>query len=180
MKQNTHFAAFLRGINVGGHHKVPMATLRQAFEQVGAGQVRTLLNSGNVVFEGANHTAEQWQSLLESHLAQVFGFAIPTIVIEKSELAALLAQNPFGGVALHPQLRLYVSFLKKSPERVLALPYHSPDGAFQITHISDKIIYSVLDLSQSSTPKGMDELEKLFGNEMTTRNWNTMLKMMEM
>lgn len=59
------------------------------------------------------------------------------------------------------------------------VPYISEDKAFQIISIRDKTILSALDLSVTSTPKGMDDLEKLFGKNITTRNWNTIRRIVD-
>lgn len=170
---------FLRGINVGGHHKMRMAELRNKLTEIGCENVRTLLNSGNVVFETKQTNIHDLESKIESHLSQSFNFPIPLILRTKIEIADLVFKNPFETIPFHKDLRLYVSFLKDEPKIELPLPWNSKDKSYQIIAISNRTICSILDLSATKTPKGMDELEKLFGKNITTRNWNTIVKIVD-
>lgn len=181
MTTKQSLVALLRGINVGGHHKVPMADLKKMLQSTGLENVRTLLNSGNVVFETtASQHIEGLQDHIETHLSQAFGFPIPVILKEKNILADLLAQDPFNGIVVHKDIRLYISFLKNDPAIQLNTPWLSKDGTYQILSVENKMICSVLDLSTTQTPKGMDELEKLFGKDITTRNLNTIQKIVDL
>jgi len=74
------YVAFLRGINVGGHHKVPMADLRKELEKLGFENVETLLNSANIIFEAISDYEENLEKKISAHLEKSFGFPIPTIV----------------------------------------------------------------------------------------------------
>lgn len=167
---------FLRGINVGGHHKVPMAELRDKLTEMGCYNVRTLLNTGNFVFEAKQTNIQDLEHKIESFLSQSFGFPIPVILRNRKEISALVDKNPFVTINVHKDIRLYVSFLKSAPEIELTVPYFSDDKTYKIISIQNKTILSVLDLSTTNTPKGMDDLEKLFGKCITTRNWNTVKK----
>lgn len=173
--KHTKLIALLRGINVGGHHKVPMAELRKEMENLGFSNVVTLLNTGNIIFE-AQETAD-FEAKIEAHLQKVFGFPIPVLLRSFEEISAVAESNPFKGVEVTESIRLYVSFLKNEPKNKLSLPYHSKDESFRIIEIRGKTIFSVLDLSKGKTVKGMDDLEKNFGKEITTRNWNTIIKL---
>ncbi|MCU0339175.1 MAG: DUF1697 domain-containing protein [Spirosomaceae bacterium] len=180
MNSKTTLIAFLRGINVGGRHKVPMPELRKTLIGMGFENIRTLLNSGNVVFDTAREDTWAIEEEIENHLSGVFAFPIPVIVCPKTALVDLVAANPFANQVVNENTRLYVSFLKSPPLFSLTTPWFSKDKTYQILSVDDKIICSVLDLSSTQTSKGMDELEKLFGKAITTRNWNTVLKVIEM
>lgn len=171
--------AFLRGINVGGHHKVPMASLREVLNELNCKNVKTLLNSGNIVFDTHEKDIQALEIKIEKHLAKSFGFPIPVILRKKTEILQLVDKDPFKNVSVNKNIRLYVSFLKHSPESTLTLPYTSKDNAFRILSLENKTILSVLDLSISNTTKGMDDLEKHFGKHITTRNWNTIEKIIQ-
>lgn len=170
---------FLRGINVGGHHKVPMAALRDKLHEIGCNNVRTLLNSGNFVFETKQTGIQTLEQKIEKSISSHFGFSIPVILRTRKEICDLVDENLFEPVNLHKDIRLYVSFLKEAPKLQPTVPYISEDKAFQIISIRDKTILSALDLSVTSTPKGMDDLEKLFGKNITTRNWNTIRRIVD-
>ncbi|MEL7835128.1 DUF1697 domain-containing protein [Fodinibius sp. Rm-B-1B1-1] len=167
------YIALLRGINVGGYHKVPMADLRKEMKALGYTNVQTLLNSGNIIFDGDRDEEEKIGRKIGRHLENVFGFSIPVLVRTKETFSALYNADPFEDVEVTDDIRLYVSFLKEVPQNQLNLPWISEDESFQIIAIRDKEVCSVLDLSVAKTPKGMDALEQLFGKEITTRNWNT-------
>lgn len=151
--------AFLRGINVGGHHKVPMATLRHVFTDMGFESVSTLLNSGNVRFESAETDLPALEQRLEARLKEAFGFPIPVMIRTAESLRALVDESPFALIlseAKDPDIRLYITF----------------------TRAGDNIP-SVVDLRDSRTVKTMEELERSLGKDITTRNWNTVLKMVK-
>ncbi|SHJ07084.1 Uncharacterized conserved protein, DUF1697 family [Tangfeifania diversioriginum] len=168
------YVALLRGINVGGHHKVPMAELRTEMEQMGFKKINTILNSGNIIFTGPPKEESRLEADIALHLEKVFGFSIPVRVRNAGEILALTAANPFKDIEVTRDLRLYVSFLKEVPENKLALPWVSEDKSFRIVNIRGKEVCSVLDVSVTKTPKGMELLEQFFGGDITTRNWNTL------
>ena len=170
------YVAFLRGINVGGHHKVPMAELRKELEQLGFEKVITLLNSGNIIFETNPSDIKTLEKTISGHLEKAFGFLIPTIIRKSETIDQLLTDDPFKAIQLTKDIRLYVSFLKDEVLSNIELPWTSPDASFKIIRVSDKIIFSVLDLSVSKTTKAMEALENTFGSDITTRNWNTIVR----
>ena len=173
VKSMQKFVAFLRGINVGGHHKVPMADLRRTLGRLGLEDVQTLLNSGNVIFATEQRDVAHLENTISSDLARTFGFSIPVIVRPAKSIQQLYAKNPFAGIVVTKDIRLYVTFMKKKVEFGLALPWTSDDGSYKIIDVRDDIVLSVLDLSRSKTPKAMEALEKMFGKDVTTRNWKT-------
>lgn len=172
----TKYIALLRGINVGGHHKVPMAELKTKMAQWGYKNVITLLNSGNIVFESDETEAEEVESSLQSQLENHFGFSIPVICVNANEISNLVSDNPFEGGEINENIRLYLTFLREKPVTVKFSEKGSEDG-FKIIETRGRIIVSVLDLSISKTVKGMEQLEKLYGKNITTRNYNTILKL---
>ncbi len=87
------YAAFLRGINVGGSHKVKMADLKICLESLGLTEVKTYINSGNVLFNSSDQQTDLVDSI-EAKLFATFGFKIPTIVRTQMELKTLLEALP--------------------------------------------------------------------------------------
>jgi len=172
----TKLVGLLRGINVGGHHKVPMAELKTLLNQLGCENVKTILNSGNILFETKKKDSAGLERIIEMALRDNFGFPIPVILIPHKQINELVNEDPFANVEIHKNIRLYVSFLKEPSTTKLKLPYSSNDKAFTIIGVRDKFIVSVLDITTSNTPKGLEDLEKLFGKNITTRNWNTIEK----
>lgn len=145
------FIGFLRGINVGGHHKLPMQDLRDKLGELGCEHVKTILNSGNFVFESHKKDIQELEQKMEDALSNSFGFPVPVILRSREEVLDLVSQNPFSAFDVHKNMRLYVSFLKRTPETKINTPYISNDKSFKIIGLQDKNIFSVLDLSVTTT-----------------------------
>ena len=167
------FAAFLRGINIGGHKKVPMSELKKTFEKIGLKNVKTLLASGNVVFDGNKKLTNSISGTLE----KTFGFPIETIIIPFETIDEIIESNPFKNVKITPKIRLYITFMKEKQKTRIKTPFSLEDNSFQIIKVTDSIIFSVLDLEKTGTTEGMGLLEKEFGKQITTRNYNTIVKL---
>lgn len=165
--------AFLRGINVGGHHKIPMADLKKILQKLEFENVITILNSGNIVFDAFTQDLKNIEKTISDHLEKTFGFPVPTIVRKSKEIDKLWKSNPFKNVKLTSDTRFYVSFIRGNNNSKIKLPRENSDKSFSIIEMRNKTIVSVLDLSLSKTPKAMEALEKHFGKDITTRNWNT-------
>ncbi|RKS53302.1 uncharacterized protein (DUF1697 family) [Gillisia mitskevichiae] len=172
-KLKEKYVLFLRGINVGGHHKVPMQDLREELEQSGFEKVETILNSGNIIFNTASTDLKSLEILISEKLENAFGFPIPTIVRKEKTIKQLFDDAPFQKEEITKDIRLYVSFLKNGTIPNIDLPWRSSDNSFRILEIKDRVVISILDLNVSKTPKAMNALETFFGSEITTRNWNT-------
>jgi uncharacterized protein (DUF1697 family) len=168
--------ALLRGINVGGSHKVPMAELRTTFEEMGFTNIQTLLNSGNVIFEADAGEKPILEDNIALRLEDTFGFSIPVLVRPAREIRQLIEKDPFQNIDIHKNIRLYVTFVKDNPNGKLNLPWNSTDGTFRIITAENKSVCSVLDISHIKTTDAMNILEKTYGKDITTRNWNTILK----
>jgi len=180
MSETKKYVALLRGINIGGHHKIPMATLKKTLKSMGFEQVKTLLNSGNVIFDGAFDPKTDPEKQLSTKLEKTFGFPIPVLLRTADEIQELIRIQPFKAVEVTKDTRLYVSFLKREPETQIQLPWTSADGSLHILSVHQKSVCTVLDLSATKTVKGMDTLETLLGKtNMTTRNWNTINRIAE-
>ncbi len=169
----TTYLALLRGINVGGHKKVPMADLRAMLEKAGYRNVRTVLATGNVLFESPDKDVPGIQKELARRLADTFGFDIPVILRPYAVVEQLLAADPFQNAEATGDTRLLVSFLGDPPQEAPALPHVAGDGAVQVIALVDNIACTVLDLSKKGTVDAMRVLEMLFGKNITTRTWNT-------
>jgi len=170
------YIAFLRGINVGGHHKVPMADLKIELQKLGSKNVVTILNSGNIIFEHTNKDAINLEQTISTHLKKAYNFPIPTIIRSAETIQQLLHKNPFKTIEINKDIRLYISFLKEDKEANIQLPWSSNDLSYKILNKENKNILSVLNLSLSKTTKAMAVLEKYYGKNITTRNWNTILR----
>jgi len=170
----SRIVGFLRGVNVGGNHKVQMIQLRQLLKtEIGCSNVQTVLNSGNLIFDHPSTDLKDLEIKIEHCLLRTFEFSIPTILVIKTDLDLLQHIHPFELETDNKDLRFYVSFLKKEPTLDIQLPCSTNDNSFTILKVVDKCVFSVLDLNRSKSVNGMQELERIFGKELTTRNWRT-------
>jgi uncharacterized protein (DUF1697 family) len=171
------YVSFLRGINVGGNKKVPMGDLKNAVEALGFSNVTTLLNSGNVVFETDESHPDAVRKKIEKKIESVFGFHADVIIRTGEKIRKLVASDPFQGITVTKQTRLYVTFLGDKPLNNVKVPYESAEKDYKILSVTDGEICSVLTLSEKSrSVDSMSILEKTFGKDITTRNWNTVVK----
>jgi len=173
-----NYIAFLRGINLGSTHKVPMRDLKESFESIGFTNVKTSLNSGNVIFTADEADVSHVQNIIGNHLEKTFGFPINTLIRTQKEVQEMVEENPFKNITMTAQTRLYVTFLSESSKSALKIPYESPEKNFRILRVSNNAIFSVLLLSgKYNTTDAMNIIGKEFGKNVTTRNWNTVVKM---
>lgn len=173
------YAAFLRGINVGGV-TVKMDKLKKTFEAIGFTNVKTLLASGNVLFMAPAASESTLVNKIETKLETAFGREIGVLVRKVEALQRLAEDNPFAGIKVTPQTRLYVTFLSEKPKSSLKIPYESPDKGFKIIRANAGEVCTVLTLSPTAgTVDLMSFLEKEFGRKVTTRSWNTIEKILK-
>jgi uncharacterized protein (DUF1697 family) len=168
----------LRGINNVGSKRVTMATLKSAFEALGFTKVRTILASGNVIFESPRRGVPVGRPIARG-LEESLGFPVAVIIRTVREMGAIVASGPFQGVPSGPGVQRYVTFLiGKGKARSLAeLP--APPKGVRIVRVDAGEIYSLVDLSRGGrTPYLMRVLERTVGRGGTTRNWRTVLKIL--
>ncbi|MGH2959135.1 MAG: DUF1697 domain-containing protein [Solirubrobacterales bacterium] len=114
------FAALLRGVNVGPTTKVPMAELREVIEELGGTDVKTLLNSGNVVFQ-LHASPKVIDDMVSEAVSKRFGFQIDVVCRTKKQLESVLAHDPLGDVATDDSKYL-ILFLPKPPKAAAVKP----------------------------------------------------------
>ncbi len=176
MQLMTKYVAFLRGINSGKNSTVKMEALRKTFEDLGFENVRTILASGNVLFESSTdeNTLEQ---KIEEVLPVSIGFQSDVVVRPIDELHKLVLLDPFKTIKITQHTRLYVTFIKWKPNKNFGFP--SGGKGYTILGIFDGAVCSVMDLSDAKTPDLMKVLDKEFGKGITTRSWNTVERILK-
>jgi uncharacterized protein (DUF1697 family) len=170
----SRYVAFLRGINVGGNKVIRMEDLRAAFDEVGCLDVRTVLASGNVLFDAAEDDPAEMTRLLEEGLADAFKADIGVILRTADQIRRLVDANPFAD-AEDGGLKLHVSFMAEEPQSHLNLPYDSPYGDFRILEPIG-LDLPVIAQANARFSHAMKLIDKEFGPKVTTRNWNTVIK----
>jgi uncharacterized protein (DUF1697 family) len=156
--------AVLRAINVAGHQGVPMSDLQAFFEDLGFEDVKTLLQSGNVVFRG-NAT----EDLLEREARKRLGLATDFFVRSAKEWKAIVDRNPFAREASDDPGRLVAAVLKG---RGSAFEWPGPE----IVRVDDSIAYIYYPNGQGRSKLNAATLDRKLGTRVTARNWNTIMK----
>ncbi len=172
----TRFVALLRGINVGRAHQLGMPRLTELLTARGYGNVRTHLRSGNVVLDSDLSEAELAADL-SGAIQQEFGFDVPVVVRTGTEIAAVVAGDPFATVATDPA-RYLVTFLPEPPAAaaVDALP-PADSGEYLVR---GRELYLWLPDGIANTPLAGWKWDRLLGVAGTGRNWNTVRKLAEL
>lgn len=170
------YIALLRGINVGGNKLIKMQELKAMFQALQYTNVRTYIQSGNVIFESEAASGEELAGVISRQIRETFGFEVPVMIRTLEELEAAIAGNPFALEEPEASKRLYVSFLAAEPaaEALEKLrPYE--DGADKLRVIG-KEMYTLYEVSVSESPLFKVPFDKLLGTAVTARNWNTLNK----
>ena len=175
----THLA-LLRGINVSGHKMIKMEVLKKALESIGFLNVQTYIQSGNVFVTTEEENPLKVGFLIKQEIAKSFGHDVPVIVINKTDLESCLETNPFLNNPDVDLKKLYVAFLSASlPDEILNqvnLNFIKPDEI----RLHGNKIFIKYDTSPAKTRLDNNWIEKKLNVTATTRNWNTVNKLLEM
>jgi uncharacterized protein (DUF1697 family) len=164
------YAAFLRGVSP---MNAKMPDLKKAFESAGFTEVKTVISSGNVVFDARKTPSSSLERRAEAAMLERLGRTFMTIVRPVDALRAMLATDPYAPFRLAPSAKRIVTFLRREPGSTLALPVEQ-DGA-RVLALSGLELFS----AYVPSPKGasfMSLIERTFGKELTTRTWDTVAK----
>ena len=175
----TSYVALLRGVNVGGQRKVSMGELQAAFAAMEFAEVRTLLNSGNVVFRSdGNLTPAALETLLETEAARRLGLRTDFHVRTAAEWRALIEANPLPELAANCPGHLIVSCLKAAPTAEAVASLRTAHPGPEIIHADGRhlyIDYSAHGIGASKLTSAL--MDAKLGTRGTGRNWNTVLKL---
>ena len=156
-KPGLPYVAFLRGINVGGHKIVKMDALKRAFEVAGMKKVKTILASGNVLFESKETDAVALCRTIEAGLEKSLGHPVAVVLRSMTQIEKLEKSDPFKGVAITPATRLWVTLLKEKQK--------GKTEVFTVFQVTTNLRAGM---------DAMDNLDKTYGKNITTRSWNTL------
>ncbi len=173
------YVALLRGINVGGRNKLSMDALVKIFASAGCEDVRTHVQSGNVLFVASPKTARRIPSVVSDWIAASLRMRVPIVLRRPDELRAVAAGNPFLESGADPA-SLHVAFLAGVPDRshVAALdPERSPGDSFELR---GREIYLHLPNGEARTTLTNAYLDSTLATRSTIRNWRTLLELLEM
>ncbi|MGA2131816.1 MAG: DUF1697 domain-containing protein [Bryobacteraceae bacterium] len=170
----------LRGINVGGHHKVGMAALRSLCESLGLRDVQTLLQSGNVVFRTEKRDLGRLRGVLEKAIEGEFGFHSDVVLRTAAEVREAADRNPFAARPGMDPSRLAVHFLAAAPSAEAVAQARAIPCEPEELCVSGQELFVYYTNGMARPKLSMPLVERTLKTSGTSRNWNTVRKLLEM
>jgi uncharacterized protein (DUF1697 family) len=168
--------ALLRAINVGGH-TVSMERLRGLFAELGHKNVRTLIASGNVVFDGGSKNAAALEPAIEKHLEKALGYAVTTFVRMPDEISAVVEHAPFPRSVIDKAHALWIGFLKDAPSADAARKLSALRCTTDDFYIHGREVYWLRRVTSSESKITGSLLERALGTPLTARNITTVRRL---
>jgi uncharacterized protein (DUF1697 family) len=171
----TH-VAFLRAVNVAGHATLKMTDVNRAFVSAGCENVRTVIQSGNVLFE-CNGSAKAPIDKVRSNLTKLAGTEVQMMVRTQQQMQDIVNASPFQEYETRRELKCYIAFLASDPVKQPPLPLLSEKEALEIFRVAGREVFLLSRRKKTGMygfPNGVVESE--FGVAATTRNWSTIRK----
>lgn len=171
------FVALLRAVNLGPHNKVSAAELKELAEGLGFSEARTLLQSGNLVFQTKARASAGLEKLLEDALAEQLSLKTPVLVRSAKDWRAALDVNPFPAEAKSDPSHLLLMPLKAKPEQNALIELTKAIVGRERVKLVGQALYLVYPDGIGESKLSAALIEKRLGVAGTARNWNTALKL---
>ena len=173
------YVALLRAVNLGGHRKVGMAELRELLSFLGYSDVSTYIQSGNALFTSPEDDAGALEREIEQAIEQRFGMDVPVLLRTPNELAAVIAGNPFPHALTSPS-RFYVAFLSGQPDPDALAQIDAQQFVPEEFAPGERAMYVWYPNGLNASKLSNTFWEKHLGVTATSRNWNTVNKLLEL
>ena len=171
--------AMLRGINVGGRNRIKMPALVELFFALGHTDVVTYIQSGNVVFKSRSRSASATARTVRERIARDLGLDVAVLIRTREELAGVVADNPFLLTDAEPG-RLHVTFLGEVPDPEAARALEEFDAGVDEVRVLGREVYLHCPDGYGNTKLAPTLIERRLRAVSTTRNWNTVTKLLEL
>jgi uncharacterized protein (DUF1697 family) len=172
--------AFLRAINVAGHKLIKMEELARIFASMGFRNVRTYIQSGNVIFDYASGNSAALRKKIEKTLHRVLGFEVTVILRPLAEIEAIVERNPFRKIKAGPDVMLFVVFLAAEPQSQPNLPLISTTENLEVFEVKDRAAFILCRRKKKGSVGYPNKfVEKELGVAATTRNITTVRKLVD-
>ena len=174
------FISLLRGVNVSGSNRVRMEDLRALYAGQGLSNVRTYLQSGNVVFESGEPDETTLAGMIETKIRQTLGLEVPVLIRSAAEWAGLLQSNPFLNDRQENPDHLYVTFLRCSPGELDMKNLKPPADEQDEFYLVGREIHLFCPNGYGRTKLSNGWFEHKLKQTATTRNWKTVTALHQM
>lgn len=173
------YVAVLRGINVSGQRIIAMKDLKALFQKAGYDNVMTYIQSGNVVFGSTETSIKKLEKNISELIENHYNFSVPVLVLSRENMNEILEKNPYIDREKDTN-KLHVTLLEKIPEEKLLASCRDEKYQSDEFTITDTTIYLYCPDGYGMTKFSTTFFEKKLGVEATTRNWKTILKLLEL
>jgi uncharacterized protein (DUF1697 family) len=177
------YLALLRGINVSGKKIIKMEDLRKLMGDAGYINVKTYIQSGNIIFESAEKPKDKLAKSIEAMIEKQYGFDVTVFVTDKKSVERAINNNPFieGREEEAPGFKkLYVTFLSEVPSQENMEKLRQAPIGNDLIELADDILYFKMESKASDSKLSNTLIESKLKLRATTRNWNTTLKLLSM
>jgi uncharacterized protein (DUF1697 family) len=172
----TTYISLLRGINVSGQKKINMNELRKLYESLNFKNVRTYIQSGNVIFSYPNTIVSRLINIIKQTIKNTFGFDVSIIIRTKDDFQKLIKNIPFANKDISKR---HVTFLSDTPHQLPIDDINSIKDKSEEFFISGKEIYLFCPNGYGRSKLSNNFFERTLKLSATTRNWKTVVKLLE-
>ena len=170
----------LRGVNIGGHHKIKMDDLRVLCEGLKLRQVKTHIQSGNVIFRTAEPDLPTLADKIEAGIERKYGFRPQVLLRTIPEMRQIMARNPFAGRKGIEPGKLAVAFLRDEPTTAMRKALLEMDIVPEELHVVGRQLYIYFPNGQARPKLSWSQVGKILKTPSSARNWNTVTKLLEL
>lgn len=175
----TTYIALLRGINVSGQKKLPMAYLRGMLHKMDFKDISTYIQSGNVVFDMDEKDTETLEEEIKRNIQDTFGFDVPVLVKSKTDFEQIIQQNPFTDREVLENNQVYFVLLKNTPEKEKLITLQKEEYQNEKFVITEDCVYLLCQNGYGNAKLSNNLIERKLKVSATTRNYRTMAKLLE-
>lgn len=173
------FVALLRGINVGGNHTLPMDDLRTHFEEAGANEVQTYIQSGNVVFEAAASKGAKLAQSVAQSIEISTGFSVPIVVRTAEAWTALIEGNPFAAEAAKDPKRVHAMLFDRTTNKATRSKFDPDCRLGERWEIAKDVLYVDYPNGSARSKVDVSIVDRVLSVTTTARNWRTVVALQE-
>ena len=174
------YIALLRGVNVGGHRKIKMVDLKELLNKMGFKDVATYIQSGNVVFKSSITKTSELEGKIKKGIAKTFSLDVPVLVKTHKELKSIFDKNPFTETSDIENKRIYFALLKEMPQPELITAFQKVKFQGELFVVAEDCVYLNYSIGAGKAKLNNNLIERKLKVSATARNYNTMVKLLEM
>lgn len=174
------YIALLRGINVSGQKLIKMELLRTVLKELDYYNIRTYIQSGNIIFECNSDDIKILEQQITAHIEKHFGFLVPVVISTLGYLKSVVEKNPYSKYTLTDAAQPYVAFLSETPVKEGIESMKSFDFGGDQYSLNEKSMYLLYLNSAGNSKLNNTIIENKLKVKSTIRNWKTIHKLIEL